>query len=207
MSRGGSAIRFRFFNCNRNHQLQRSFQLSPQFLATTRQSRFHRSHIDFQRRRNLFVGKSFNVSQYHCFSINSSQTAQRRSQCSLAFVRQSVLFRDRGRFRLQRRDQRRLPIRLSRRIERNGRIASPPAPPAPAISRLVNRDAVNPGSQIRFTAKVTNALEGPQERFLGQVASFFAVFSQAIKQTVNLTRAFVHQRLRRPPRRHASVFQ
>jgi hypothetical protein len=38
-----------------------------------------------------------------------------------------------------------------------------------------------------------DALKGPQERFLGQVASFFTIFRQAIEQTVNLTRAFIHQ--------------
>ena len=45
-----------------SHPLQRSFQLAPEFLATTRQSRFHRSHAYVERGGDLFVGKAFDVS-------------------------------------------------------------------------------------------------------------------------------------------------
>lgn len=55
-----------------NWQLQRSFQLAPEFLASSRQSRFHRSYTYIERRRDLFVSKTFDVSQDHCFSINTS---------------------------------------------------------------------------------------------------------------------------------------
>ena len=51
VSRGGTAIR-----------LQRSFQLAPEFLATTRQSGFHCSHADVERGRDLLVGKAFDIS-------------------------------------------------------------------------------------------------------------------------------------------------
>jgi hypothetical protein len=59
-----------------NRQLQRSFQLSPEFLAATRQSRLNSSYADIERGGDLFVSKSFNVSQDHRFSVNSSQTTQ-----------------------------------------------------------------------------------------------------------------------------------
>ena len=45
-----------------NPLLQRSFQLAPEFLTSTRQSGFHCSYTDFERDRYLFVGKPFNVS-------------------------------------------------------------------------------------------------------------------------------------------------
>jgi hypothetical protein len=40
---------------------------------------------------------------------------------------------------------------------------------------------------------VIDALEGPQERFLCQVARFFNVFGEPVQQTINLPGAFVDQ--------------
>src|ERR1043165_3376325 len=74
-----------------NRLLQRSFQLAPEFLTSTRQSRFHCSHTDVERDCNFFVSKSFNVSQQHRFSINPFQRTERSAQCSFAFMSQSVL--------------------------------------------------------------------------------------------------------------------
>jgi len=52
----------RVSNPDPNPLLQRSFQLAPEFLTSTRQSGFHCSYTDFERDRYLFVGKPFNVS-------------------------------------------------------------------------------------------------------------------------------------------------
>ena len=57
-----------------SHPLQRSFQLAPEFLASTRQSRLNSSHADVECDRNLLVRKTFNVAQHYCFSINAPQT-------------------------------------------------------------------------------------------------------------------------------------
>ena len=66
VSRGGSAIR-----------LQRAFQLAPEFLATSRQSGFHCADANLQRRSDLLICKTFNISENYSFSINASQTTQR----------------------------------------------------------------------------------------------------------------------------------
>jgi len=58
----------------RNRQLQRSFQLSPELLATTRQARLHGSDTYVQSHRDLFIGKAFYVSQDHRFSVNATQS-------------------------------------------------------------------------------------------------------------------------------------
>ena len=57
--------------------LQRSFQLSPECLTPSRQSRLHSSYTNVERGRDLFVRKTFDIPQNYRFSINSSQTAQR----------------------------------------------------------------------------------------------------------------------------------
>jgi hypothetical protein len=62
-----------------SHPLQRSFQLAPEFLASTRQSRLNSSYADVECDRYLFVRKTFNVAQHYCFSINAPQTTQRLS--------------------------------------------------------------------------------------------------------------------------------
>src|SRR5688572_8561211 len=80
-----------------------------------------------------------------------------------------------------------------RGINRDCRIAMSPPPPSPTISGLINGDAINPGPQIRFSPKLPDALKRPQECFLSQVASFFRVLGQSIKQTVNLAGTLVHQ--------------
>jgi len=43
------------------YNLQRSFQLAPEFLTPTRQSRLHRADTNVERGRNLFVRKTFNI--------------------------------------------------------------------------------------------------------------------------------------------------
>ena len=80
-------------------------------------------------------------------------------------------------------------------IERNCRVAPAPAPPAPSVSRLVDRDPINPGSQVRLASEAADALKRPQKSFLCQVASFFAVFSQTVEQTIDFARALVNQLL------------
>ena len=85
VSRGGATIRgiseFGFRNSELNpsksddtpirnpqfefRNLQRSFQLSTQFLAATRQSRFHSPDVNSQRFGNFFIGESFDIPQYH----------------------------------------------------------------------------------------------------------------------------------------------
>jgi hypothetical protein len=40
---------------------------------------------------------------------------------------------------------------------------------------------------------VTNTLKSSKERFLGKVACFFAISREAIEQSENLARSFVHQ--------------
>ena len=93
--------------------LQRSFQLSPEFLATSRQSGFHCSHADIERRRDLFVCKTFNIPQDHCFSINRRKLLNAFRQSSFSFVRESVLFGISGGWRFQCRNQRQVARRLS----------------------------------------------------------------------------------------------
>src|SRR6185436_6811712 len=79
-----------------------------------------------------------------------------------------------------------------RRIQRNRRISAATSPPAPPITCLVDRDPVDPGSQICFAPKPANALEGPQKSFLRQVASFFAVLCQPEQKTVDFAGAVGH---------------
>ena len=57
-----------------SHPLQRSFQLAPEFLASTRQSRLNSSHADVECDRYLLVRKTFNVAQHYCLPINAAQT-------------------------------------------------------------------------------------------------------------------------------------
>src|SRR5215472_8738041 len=95
------------------------------------------------------------------------------------------------------RDVQRLAVKPVRAVQRDGGIASPPAPPAPAIASLINRDPVYPGPQIRVAAKVCDVLKGAQKRFLCQVACFFTVFRQPMKQPVNLTGSLSYQGLER----------
>ena len=66
-------------------------------------------------------------------------------------------------------------------------------PPPPAVPGLIDGDPINPGPQIGIAAKLPDALERPQKCFLSQVASFFSVLSQAVKQTVDLAGALVYQ--------------
>jgi len=56
-----------------NRQLQRSFELAPEFLASTRQARLNGSDAYIKRDCYLFVGKSFNISQHYCFAVNAFQ--------------------------------------------------------------------------------------------------------------------------------------
>jgi hypothetical protein len=62
-------------------------------------------------------------------------------------------------------------------------------PPAPAISRLVYRNAIDPGSQVRLATETTDTLESSQERFLRQVARLLAIFGQAEEKPVNFAGA------------------
>src|SRR5215216_2520522 len=126
--------------------LQRSFQLSPEFLATPRQSRFDCAHVDIERGRNLFVRKTFNVSQDHRFSIDAFQSAQSFSQSSFAFVSERILFGVLCGGRFKCRNKTKAPVAYFRFIYRDGCVATAAAPPAPAISCLIDRDAVNPGA-------------------------------------------------------------
>src|SRR5712671_3585486 len=73
-------------------------------------------------------------------------------------------------------------------IQRNRDVAPPPLPPTPTIARLIDRDAVNPGFQVRIAAKAADALKSSEESFLRQVARFFRVGGQSIKQSVNIRR-------------------
>jgi hypothetical protein len=74
-----------------SHPLQRSFQLAPEFLASTRQSRLNSSYADVECDCYLLVGKTFNVAQHHCLSINAFQTTQRLPQRPLTFVSNGTL--------------------------------------------------------------------------------------------------------------------
>ena len=154
--------------------LQRSFQLLPQLLAAARQARFHRSHIDSQSCSNLFITEAFNIPKNKSFAVSASHSLQRRSQNYLAFMSERLLFRVFG--RLGQHCSNCLTRKPQRRVERNGGIAAPAPPPAPTVPGLVNGDAINPGSQVRFAAESADALEGSQERFLGQVTSFLSIF-------------------------------
>jgi hypothetical protein len=73
-----------------NRLLQRSFQLSPELLTSTRESGFHRSNTYIQRDCDLFVSKAFNVSHHDRFTINALQGTQRLSQSSFALVCEGV---------------------------------------------------------------------------------------------------------------------
>src|SRR5678815_1158260 len=65
---------------------------------------------------------------------------------------------------------------------------------AAAFEKLVNeRSGEIYGLLYRLTENGEEARDLTQESFLRQVACFFTVFSQAIKQTVNLAGAFIHQ--------------
>jgi hypothetical protein len=98
-------------------QLQRSFQLAPEFLATSRQSRLHSSHADTERGRDFFIRKTFNVSQNHCFSINSLQTSQSLFQSPFSFTEQHVLFGIPDSVGFERCDQTQAPPAYFRRID------------------------------------------------------------------------------------------
>ena len=74
-----------------SHPLQRSFQLAPEFLASTRQSRLNSSYADVECDRYLLVRKTFNVAQHNCLSINAPQTIQRLPQRPFTFVRECAV--------------------------------------------------------------------------------------------------------------------
>src|ERR1043165_8994579 len=74
------------------------------------------------------------------------------------------------------------------RVERERGIAAASAPPTPAIARLVDGDAINPGLQVGVAAKAINTLEDAQESLLRQIPSLFRIFRQAIEQGVNIAR-------------------
>src|SRR6185503_17037517 len=74
-----------------SHPLQRSFQLAPEFLASTRQSRLNSSYTDVECDCDLLVRKTFNVAQHYCLSINPLQSTQRLPQCSFTFVSNRAL--------------------------------------------------------------------------------------------------------------------
>ena len=56
-----------------NRQLQRSFELAPEFLSSTREAGLNRSDAYIKRDCYLFVGKTFNISQQHRFAVNALQ--------------------------------------------------------------------------------------------------------------------------------------
>src|ERR1043165_1434779 len=74
------------------------------------------------------------------------------------------------------------------RVERERGIAAASAPPTPAIARLVDGNAINPGLQVSVAAKAINALEDAQESLLRQVARFLGIFRQPIEQGENIAR-------------------
>jgi hypothetical protein len=76
-----------------NRQLQRSFEFSPEFLASAREPGLNRSDTDSERYGDFVVRKSFNIPQQNSFAINSLQRTQRLSQCLLALMRQRFAFR------------------------------------------------------------------------------------------------------------------
>jgi len=72
-------------------------------------------------------------------------------------------------------------------VQRNRDIAFAPAPPTPAIARLIDRDAIYPGFSNSHRREATDALKSAQECFLRQVASLFRIGGQSIEQCVNIT--------------------
>src|SRR5881397_809807 len=111
-----------------NLKLQRSLQLSPELLATTRQSRLHRSNTYFKGRGDFLVRETLDVPENNGLAVDPTQATQCLSQGLFSFVGQSVLFRITRAVCLQRGDER-LPAGIIRGIKRDCRISPPPTPP------------------------------------------------------------------------------
>jgi hypothetical protein len=56
-----------------NRQLQRTFELAPELHAPAREPRLNRSDAYLQRDCNLFISKTFNISQHDRFAVNALQ--------------------------------------------------------------------------------------------------------------------------------------
>src|SRR5262245_40778447 len=64
------------------------------------------------------------------------------------------------------------------RIERDLVGAVTAAPEPVAVSRLIHRDAINPGTQRRLPAKTANGAKDSEENLLGEIERFVAVAKQ-----------------------------
>src|SRR5437762_4145049 len=164
----------------------------PQLQASAGNARLHSSDTYLQRRSDLFITKSFDVAQDNSLAIRSLQTLKRLAQLRFSFMRQGLLLGIR-RIVTRQRCRERFVSMLVSRIKRNGHIALSPPPPAPAISRLINGDAIDPGFQRRVAAKPSNTLEGSQKSLLSQIACLFGVGRQPVQQRINITRVLRDQ--------------
>src|SRR5919199_740355 len=82
--------------------------------------------------------------------------------------------------------ERRVRLGAGGRVERDRPVSPPAPPPAPAVARLVDGDAVEPGAQVRVAAEARDVSEGLQESLLRQVARLLGVLRQAVEQSVDV---------------------
>src|SRR6266478_8423061 len=166
----------------------------PQLQSSARDARLHRSDTYLQRPGDLFITESFDVAQNNGLAIRSPQTLKRLAQLRFSLMRQGFLLGTRRIVARQRCGERFISM-LVGRIKRNGHIALSPPPPAPAISRLIDGDAIDPGFQRRVAAKPSNTLEGSQKSLLSQIACLFGVGRQPVQERINITRVLSDQTL------------
>jgi hypothetical protein len=79
------------------------------------------------------------------------------------------------------------------RVQRNRRIPPPSSPPAPSITRLIDRDAIQPRFQIGVAAELLYRLKRAKKSLLGQVARFLSVAGQPEEQGIYVSRSFRNQ--------------
>ncbi len=78
-------------------------------------------------------------------------------------------------------------------VERHLLAALAPSPPALAVARLIDDDAVDPGAEGGLAAKAVDGAEDPQEDLLRQVQRFVVIAQQVQRQLVDHALMLAHE--------------
>src|SRR5215212_1320594 len=164
-------------------------QFGAQRLQSARQPRFHSAYGKTQRESDFLVSKPLNFAQHQRGPLFEWQTVNCTSQPrtdllpgELAVWRVHVLAKDH------------LAVIANVLVERHLIGPCPPAPPALAVTDLIDDYAENPGTKRRLTAKAVQRPEHAKKDFLRQVERFFPIAKQVRGEAQHEPMMFQHER-------------
>ena len=148
-------------------------QLSTQRLPRARQPRLDGADRDAEREGDFVVAQAVDLAQHDHRALIERQLIERRPQPLGQLLARKARSGDGVVAGLAQ-----VAVRGHVLVERHlvGLVAPPP--PALAVARLVDDDAVDPGLEGRLAAEVVDGAEDAEEDFLGEVEGLVAVAQQ-----------------------------